>query len=262
MVEPSSHHHRLPRRVPRLRAHQRVLLVTLAALVGAGVGFGVTMSGSNHARAEVRRVTDRLEPIDAELAKVERAARTGQARFEDALVTSDSGIRTAALQEAETATQNGQKAWATYRHMALGLPGERPLQQRYEREAKASRDAGVVLFTTDIKTHPLEYATAAVALRQSGESTQLDVGALRVRYQHQINLTQRRAAAYLDRLRGDVELVFAVAVLVGLGIAGLMLAGAAREERAARRREIEQNRQIRRSDLETRVQRGLEMTRT
>ena len=250
------------RRVPRLRPYHRVLIVTMVALLGAGVGFGVMMAGSKAPLAAVTEVTARLDPIDRELAVVEDAARMGESHFQDALSASDAGARTAALQAAETATQDGQKAWATYRNMALGLRGEKKLQVGYEKGAKESRDAGVLMFTTDAQTRPFEYAAAAATLRTSGQSTQRNVEALRVLYQRQMSLMDSRAVSQLERLRREVPWVVAIAVLLGLTMAGVMLRGAVCDERRARDYERDRERQIQRSDLETRVQRGLEMTRT
>jgi hypothetical protein len=154
-VESDSARRRFVRRVPRLRPHQRVLLVTLAALIGAGTGFGVIMARSGPPLTALNSVTQRLEPIGNELQKVEDAAHTGQRRFEDALSATEPAVRTAALQDAEAATQDGQRAWSAYRHIALGLPTEARLQADYEKQAKTSRDAGVVLFTTDVNNPSL-----------------------------------------------------------------------------------------------------------
>ena len=234
----------------------------LVALLGAGAGFVMMMARSRPPLAELRRATATLQPIDHALAQVQEAARTGQRRFEDALSAIDANVRTAALQDAETATQDGQKAWVAYRHSALGLPTEARLQADYEKQAKANRDAGVVLFTTDITTHPLEYAAATQRLRAAGDSTQSNIEALRVLYQDKIAATDRQAQAQLESLRFELPILVVIAVALGLAITGLMLRGALNEDRRTRKLQQDQERQIHRSDLETRVQRGLEMTRT
>jgi diguanylate cyclase (GGDEF)-like protein len=63
-------------------------------------------------------------------------------------------------------------------------------------------------------------------------------------------------------MRDDTLLVIGIALAVALLIVLALLRGAVLDERSARERDATRERQIRRSDLEFRVQRGLEMTRT
>jgi diguanylate cyclase (GGDEF)-like protein len=183
--------------------------------------------------------------------------------FEDALAASDSSTRTAALQKGETASEQAQKAWNGYRHDALGLPGEKKLQDAYEAETLAVRNAGVVLFTSDARSNPFEYAAESVALRESSDRAQHLVAQLRDDlYEPLRDRTEKIAASELRTLGRVVPWFIEGAVALGLLIACMMMRGALKEERLAHAREDERERQIRRSDLETRVQRGLEMTRS
>jgi diguanylate cyclase (GGDEF)-like protein len=249
-------------RAGRIRPHQRVLLVTLVAVMGAGTGLGLMMALSRAPRNDLKVVTQRLEPIASDLAQVANETRIGVASFQDALSAPDLGARTVVLQLAAKATQDSQKSWTAYRKLALGLPGEKALQAQYDEQSKVSRDAGVVLFTTDKVSNPFQYAAAALSLRQSSETTQRVVAKLANDYEHRIVAAEQHAGGRLDRLRHDFPIVVAGLVLFGLLVAGWMLRGAVKEERLARRRDRERERQIGRSDLETRVQRGLEMTHT
>ncbi len=245
-----------------LRPYHRVLLVTFVAVLGAGTGLGLILVQSSQPRADLAKLS-RLESIDSRLAEVGTQDRAGANAFDDALSATDDASRTDALQRSQTATQNAQKAWGEYRRLSLNLPGEKAIQTQYDAESTASRDAGVVLFTTNAQAEPFRYAAAAVALRDSGEKTQLLIADLREKmYQPLIDRTELHAAAGVDRLRHVVPWFIVGAVLFGILVASMLTRGALREERLARNREDERERQIRRSDLETRVQRGLEMTRT
>jgi diguanylate cyclase (GGDEF)-like protein len=239
-----------------------VLLVTLVAVIGAGAVVGLMLAMSSAPRGDLKEVTNRLEPVAKNLADIAHETRTGAASFQDALSAADLGARTVALQLAEKATQQSQKSWTAYRKMALGLPGEKALQAQYDEQSKVSRDAGIVLFTTSPESNPFQYAAAALSLHSSSETTQRIVAQLASEYEDRVFVLQRHAAGRLDRLRSDIPIVIIGLVLFGLAVATLMLRGALKEERLARKRDDERERQIRRSDLETRVQRGLEMTRT
>jgi len=246
-----------------LRPHERVILVAIVAVMGAGAVLGVLSARSRAPSDGLRRLTNRLEPIARELAAVSEHLHQGTADFFDAIATSDAAGRTKLVQGSEAEQTQAQKAWTRYLRLALGLPREARLQQAFEDEQKRSTDLAISIFATDPQAQPLQYAAQTAQLRASGEKQQHALSELaNSLYAPMIRRSEARALAGVDRLHDETVLVLAIAVAVGLAITALVLRGAVRDERVSRALEVQRERQIRRSDLEFRVQRGLEMART
>ena len=112
-------------------------------------------------------------------------------------------------------------------------------------------------------TTPPRYAAAVAALKQTG-SEQIGITE-RIRDRMYLPLLDRsiaRGVGGVDDVRTIVSWALALVVALGLAAAALVLRGALAEEHFQHDRDDERERQMRRTDLESRVQRGLEMTRT
>jgi diguanylate cyclase (GGDEF)-like protein len=235
----------------------------LVVLAGAGVVVGILVAQARTPVTDLARVTQRLEPVARRLAEVSDHERRATSSFSDAMSKSDPAARTLAVQSSEDETQLAQKSWTAYRRLAMGLPGGANLQTAYDQESTKGRNLAIGLFTTDPSRSPLQYAATMAALRDSSEKQQRLLSQLSDElYEPLIRHTEDHARAAVAHMRDQTLLAIAIAVVIAIGIAVIVLQGALREERAARTRDAQRERQIRRGDLEFRVQRGLEMTRT
>jgi diguanylate cyclase (GGDEF)-like protein len=243
--------------------YQRVLLIMLVIVAGAGVVMSVVSSRSAAPTADLRRLTTRLEPITQQLAATSEHLRTSTTNYFDAIALTDPSVRTPTLQLSSREDDQAQRAWANYRRIALGLPREAQIQAAYEKAATSSRNLAIAVLATDPRVAPFQYAANMTALRASGEEQQRYLSQLTTTmYEPRVQAAEARVVASVRRLHDDTLLVIGIVLAVALLIVLALLRGAVRDERTTRERDATRERQIRRSDLEFRVQRGLEMTRT
>jgi diguanylate cyclase (GGDEF)-like protein len=235
----------------------------VVVLAGAGVVVSVVSSRSAAPTADLRRLTTRLEPITQQLAATSEHLRTSTTEFFDGIALTDPGVRTPTLQLASREDDQAQRAWANYQRVALGLPNEAQIQTAYEKAATNSRNLAIAVLATDPRTAPFQYTANITALRTSGEEQQRYLSQLtNTMYEPRVQAAEARVVASVRRLHDDALLAIGIVLALAMLILLALLRGAVRDERRARERDVTRERQIRRSDLEFRVQRGLEMTRT
>ncbi len=142
------------------------------------------------------------------------------------------------------------KAWLDYKLLAVGFPGEKPLQAQVEAARDVMYEAAPALIAS------LVGSPEDIAIFVSGSADEArSLAKLQALYQAPINKALESADGELSGSQSAALMVAGVAVTI------LMVAFSLRF-RAVWRRERIQGRENRRNDLESGLQRALEMART
>lgn len=232
--------------------HQLVLLMAVGALALVAAPVAALLQVVGSARASVHHIHTQVEPPQEHLTAALEANAAGQTLLHRAAATSGrrrSELLSASIAMAETAA----KGWTSYRAVALPLPGEQQLAERYQRDNDAAKELAravmVPIIASDLPAPlPEEQVLAA-------ESTRKDLIALLDLYSDKDEALLRSLTEQTDRsadvLRAgaaSVGLAILIAGLIGMRVAGRV---AADQRRRAESAAID--------ELETRVIRGLEL---
>jgi diguanylate cyclase (GGDEF)-like protein len=248
-----------------IRRPVRTVAWTLA-LVATGLAAGgavILVANASVAPIEDRAssLADSSLPAGAALQATATAGAVSQRLFLEAIAASEPATRASTVERAQRAGREGDAAWARYLRLAGESAGERRLQRQYEAGREASQKAGATLFGST----PADPTYAANLSAEQGSSARMQkiLDELDGRFYEPASLSDARAAvAGVADARRNVLVAFGAALLVFLGAGVVILRRAVRFERVetlrARARAID----ARQADLETRLQRGLEMEST
>lgn len=226
----------------------------LAVLVAGGIVLAVSVIGLT-----LVNLTDVRDPLDRVDPKVLTAASSLQASAQDVAYTGAKFFTGLTLPPAERALMATSLAeansryhseFARYKANSIGLPGERALQRDFEKQVALSTDLSVALLTPEVVSAD-QIAQAATINAQM----QSDLQELQGLYQAQLATQTHAARAAEDSARRTLIVSAGIALFVILG-ASLMLV------RTLRRQEAASAAQDARTDLESRLQRALEMSET
>jgi diguanylate cyclase (GGDEF)-like protein len=168
----------------------------------------------------------------------------------------DPVARADAINELTALNSAGDAAWRRYRALAAGLPGERGFQRRFEATRRAALDAGAVFVTTNSPT-----ATQLAAVTVVANQLRIDLNAIKALYEDRIRGALAEAEGDVHAAERQILVVAVPLALVLLIAFGVM--GRSARERAELTDELDRALQadVRRNDLETRLQRSLEMAK-
>ncbi len=246
-----------------MRPHQRIVLVTIVALVGGAAFLSAFLVTASTPESGLGEIATKLNPLVKHLNEVYENQQQANSTFFDAMATSDVAARTALIQAATQSTQAVEKAWRSYKSESVGLKGERALERQWETGAAANQAAAIHIFSTDGTTDPAGYAASIAALRKTGGEQIQVVETLRDRLYIPLRDAEiTKSVRGLENMKSTLLWTFGLAVVLGLLADGFVLRGARTDEHRQDKLERERELQLSRSDLESRVQRGLEMTRT
>ncbi len=223
----------------------------LAVLVAGGIVLAISVISLTLVNlADVRDPLDRADPrlltsASSLQATAQDVADTG-AKFTTAL-TMPPDQRTVLAASLVEANARYHSQFAHYKTNAVGLPGEQALQQDFEKQASASTDLSVALLTPEIVSAE-QIAQAATINAQM----QSDLQQLQGKYQAQLAAQTHQARLAEDNTRRILITSAGVAVFLVLGAALALV-------RTLRRQEAATAAQDARTELETRLQRALEM---
>jgi diguanylate cyclase (GGDEF)-like protein len=242
-------------RLGRIRPHRQVPLLGAITIVIVAVIVAAVISALEPTHRSLANAGDRLVPAMRQIDEARRNYNETAAVLQETL-TPDPAARAGAINELTALNSAGEAAWRRYRTLAAGLPGERGFQRTFERNRQAALDAGA-LFVTSTTPSAAQLAAVTVASNQ----LRVDLNAIKELYEERIRTALTDAT---DDVRGAERQI----LLVALPLAIVLLVAFTLIARSARAREQlteELDRALKedaaRNELETRLQRSLEMAR-
>jgi diguanylate cyclase (GGDEF)-like protein len=246
-------------RLPVRTVAWALALVVTGVVAGGGLVL-VTVAAVAPIEERTSSLAQRRLPAQAELHTTVVASAAGQAALLDAVATDDPVARAAGIDAAQQAGRLEDAAWQRYLPLSGSSPGERQLQRRYETASNEATRLGAAALVALTSATPAGYAEALSAERNASDRKAAILADLERRFYGTGLASDAQAAAdAVAAARRDVALASGAALLALLLVGTVVVRRALRFERSdARRRRVDTTR-ARRADLETRLQRGLEM---
>jgi diguanylate cyclase (GGDEF)-like protein len=246
----------------KLLPSQRVLLVTVVAVLGGLALVGATILTLQPADDAARQLPERILPADDALDAAIRGTSDSQAIFIEVLSTTDPATRTALTTQAQAASDAAAKSWADFKQLERSdaTPALRKLIREYDAASTEARSLGATLFSIDREADPAAF-TAAFDAQKAQVDRQLAISdEIQRRFiQPEFAAAAATAATGIDDTVRNVLIAFGVALIVGLSVAFSTYRSARRDERRHAHERREHLRDNRRAELEMQLQRGLEM---
>ena len=225
---------------------QLLWLATMTALVAVAVTAPLALRG---ARNDLHTASSRLLPASSELATADRNYTAGLQELV-ALLGSDPATRGTQIATLATLNLAADTAWKNYTKFAANLPGEAKLQTQARLETNQLVAVGATMLTS-----PTISAGAVTTVSALGARQTQDIDLIQRLYQTRINATVTSADHQFEAGQVELLIVSAFALIV-------VMAGFGMRVRTVRSRERVQVDESRRNDLESGLQRALEMART
>jgi len=225
-----------------------VIVVTLAAAV-------------READSVAREVAGRALPAQSALRRTYSASTNGQDLFITAIQTQDPVTRATALNAAQQAGQLQNASWSVYLQHAIDRPGERALQRSYTRSAARS----VKLAADLLGTSPADPSFAPKLADERRESALTANALASLASKIYEPAMQQHATTIVSGISGARTAVYISYAIVALifGSVGLwLMRGSRRDDRRMVANAVSMETQARYANLETSLQRALEMEHT
>jgi diguanylate cyclase (GGDEF)-like protein len=242
-----------------MRRSRRVVVLTVVAIACGALIVGTALLGLRQPDQSLSELTNRVIPASSALKGVAGESATAQRLYIESL-DQHSAERAGLIADSQTAGSRRSTSWREYRSLAYDSPEERRLQHQYVELNLESNTAGAVAFGLVDSSDRAAFDTALVYERELFEQ------ALALVQKIDANFYVPRGEALLHQTRGGLSdtqtwilVVFGIVLAGGIVNALVLLRGALIEERVNRKRERERGVVERRANLETQLQRGLEM---
>ena len=240
--------------------HRTVLTIVTGLLCGALlVGTAIALVGGP--KGDINELRQRIDVVQNAVIETHDALGQASDDFRLAFTTTDPVQRNLLIAAAAPNNERVTNAWKVYNDATLNLPGEQALHRQYDASNVIQTRQGLDLLNA-APTDPAEVAVATAALSQTNRERLVSLEQIRALY------AQREAALLKDADRGMSGLVTSMLlVLAGLGalwapIIYVTMKGASTEERVLRSALLQRQETTRRAQLDSQIQRALEMTRT
>ena len=242
-------------RLGRAAPHRQIWLLAGLTALGLVAFTGVVERGAGRVDAATSLAATRYLPASQALAESDRLNREADSGTL-ALASSAEG-RMTGLVTVGSAIEKFPAVWAAYRHMSLQLPGEAKLAADFE----ARRAAYLARVFGFVPNNTVASAPVMASLQQSVAAQAADLDGLRALYLAQLvkqtDLGDRQA--WFVR-RGAWVAAAILASLLSVAF-GFVLRWTRAHEREVFDSETERASELRRTDLETRLQHALEMVK-
>jgi diguanylate cyclase (GGDEF)-like protein len=245
----------------RIRPTHRTIVMAVVALLATVAVTTVAVITVSRVRAPADRLADAELPALSAINDTAAAMARSQALLLTAIGTTNADTRSAAIAEAAavSATQDG--AWSRFIGRGDQTAAVKDLIDQYTVTDEQSRSLGAALITSDPATDP-DYQSK-LATEQASFEHQADlVEQLRRIYVPQASVSISAIEARTDGSRFWLLVTFVAAFVVMAVTAAIVLVDARRDERGQTQARADRAVAARRTDLETRLQRGLEMAPT
>jgi diguanylate cyclase (GGDEF)-like protein len=242
-------------------SRQEVLLV-VAAIAACALIAAVALFALQTPDRTVNTLEDRAYRGSAALEAAHREMAASYQQFVTALV-SPPEKRAALIGESQRLGQLRDSAWQDYLHVDFGSAAEVQLQQRYARVSKEIDSAGATVFGLVDSTDTAAYQSAFTQEHDLATERLAILEEIRERfYIPRIQQGFTDVKHSLTDARAWILAAFGVLVILLIAGASVLVRSTLDEEHASAAREREHRTDGRRADLETQLQRGLEMEPT
>lgn len=249
-----------PNRGPFHVLRWTVALIIVGCLAGAAVVVAASAALtpiSDHATT----LANRAVPNDQALSAATVASDSAQSAFMEALGTNNQADRNDAINRAQEGSRDEDAAFAQYLRYAGHSATERRLQTEYRAAGGQSRALGGVL----IGSTPLDPSYAANLANEQTFSAQAQgyLNQIQTRfYEPAVTRGTQAIVSDVSSARLAILITAIVAFLVFLGVGAEMLRKVLRSSQVEAQEAQVRAVKTRQADLETRLQRALEMERT
>jgi diguanylate cyclase (GGDEF)-like protein len=245
-----------------MRPSRRVIALTVMAVLCGALLVGVALLRLTGPQDEISVLDQRVLPASDALFRAETGLRRTQALFKEALA-SPPEERGTIIAESQATGNRAASAWRDYRGIAYDSPAERRLQRSYDESTTAGQAAGATAFGLVDSPDTAAFEAALAFEEEISTKNLATVNTINERfYASRVRRSLHTTSTSLDATWIWILLAFALVLVVGLLNAAIHLRGAFRDERLLAKSQADRGREQHRSDLETQLQRGLEMEPT
>jgi diguanylate cyclase (GGDEF)-like protein len=232
-------------------------MVVLALVASAAVTVVGVFALSRVSGPAGRLATEQLPALKA-LNDTAAYLSRGQTLLQTAISSSDPEARTGAIAQAAAGSQAQDAAWSAFLAIPGGSSATLALKAEYVTVDRRSRALGAALLGSDPATDP-NFANKMTASQASFDRGEEIVQELRAIYSPEALASSRAVASWAADARQRLLIAFGGVWALTAVIAVVMMRSARLDEHARDKARVESSIAARQTDLETRLQRGLEM---
>jgi diguanylate cyclase (GGDEF)-like protein len=242
-----------------MRPSRRVILLTVVAIVCGALIVGVALIGLRTPSQIMGELEQRAFPANRALIQSNSFGVKSQRLFMSAL-DSPQDQRALLVSDSQATSTLSNARWEKYKSLAYGTGAERRLQREYKKLGLDAQAAGATVFGLVDTLNAQAYEAARADLVDLLERRRAIADDINARfYASRVLDLLAESRSGLSETRILILVVFAVVLVGGVGNASLLLRGALMTERIGEERDRERELNERRANLETQLQRGLEM---
>jgi diguanylate cyclase (GGDEF)-like protein len=247
---------RLVRRLSRISPHRQVQLLFLISMVTVAILASAVLGSLGPTQRSLHTSNDGLIPAIEKL-DVARESYAATSTALQASISADPSARAAAISELTALNSAGDAAWNAYRRRSAHLPGERSLQRTFEADRKTALASGGA-FVTD----PEPTTEALAEVTRSASALRVDLTRIKDLYEQRVQHSIRDATKAVEATEREILIVSSAALLLLLIAFGVAIRSARSREEESQVLARAMHDEAERNELETRLQRSLEMAHT
>jgi diguanylate cyclase (GGDEF)-like protein len=250
-----------PARRMRLRPVHRMLLTIITGLLCGALLAATAIALTSGPRRDINELTEHTVFVESALTETHAALGKASSDFLLAFTTNDPTQRNLLIAAAAPNNERLTNAWRIYTAATQNLPGERAFRKRYDRENKKQTDAGLALLSAS-PTDPVAIAVASSKLSVINEKRLAALEGMRKLYADHETALLHQAGNGLDGMVTNLLIVLGLLGALWAPVIFVTMRGANIEERMLRAALLQRQESTRRAELDSQIQRALEMART
>jgi diguanylate cyclase (GGDEF)-like protein len=244
----------------RLRPVHRTLLTIITGLLCGTLLVATAIVLKRPPDADIHELRQHIEVVQNALTTAHEALGQGSDEFRLAFATTDLVQRNQLISSASTSRTQTAGAWKKYNDSTLNLPGERTLRRQYDANVVQQTQA-VLGFLNAPPTDPTTFAAVTAQLTQANRDLLLPIEQIRALYTRRETAVLHSAESGLGSMVAKLLIVSGLLAVLWITIFYVTMRGANTEERWLRSALQQRQEGTRRAQLDSQIQRALEMAR-
>jgi diguanylate cyclase (GGDEF)-like protein len=245
----------------RLRPVHRMLLTIITGLLCGALLAGTAIALTSGPDRDINELVEHTVFVENALTETHAALGKASSDFLLAFTTNDPVQRNALIAAAAPNNERLTNAYRIYTAATQNLPGERVLRKRYDAANKIQTDAGLALLSAS-PTDPVAIADATAKLSVINGDRLGALEEIRAIYSEHEAALLNNAGNGLDGMVTKLLIVLGLLGALWAPIIFVTMRGANIEERMLRAALLQRQESTRRAELDSQIQRALEMART